>query len=118
MRCAPVSTMPAGTTAFCSGKRIEERLRRDAEGRELGVAELDEDLLVLHAVEIDLGDARHLEKLLPQRLRDALQLRIVGAIAGQHVEDEIDVAVFVVDVRADEVGGQLGRRSSSFLRSW
>ena len=39
-------------------QRIEERLRRNAERRELGVAELDEDLLVLDAIEIDLGDAR------------------------------------------------------------
>ena len=42
-----------------AGERIEQGLRRDAEGRELGVAELDEDLLVLHAVEVDLGHARH-----------------------------------------------------------
>ena len=39
------------------GERIEQRLRRDAERRQLGVRELDEDPLVLGAVEIDLGDA-------------------------------------------------------------
>ena len=88
-------------------QRIEQGLRRNAEGRELGVAELDEDPLVLHAVEVDLGDARHLQEPLAQPLGDLLQLRVVGAVAGQHVEDRIDVAVFVVDVRADEVAGQL-----------
>jgi len=41
------------------GQRIEQRLRRDAEGGELGVAELDEDALVLLAQDLDLRDIRH-----------------------------------------------------------
>ena len=48
-----------------------------------------------------------LQEPLAQRLGDLLELRVVGAVAGQHVEDGIDVAVLVVDVRADQVAGQL-----------
>ena len=71
------------------------------------MAELDEDLLVLHAVEIDLGDAVHLEQLLAHGFGHALQLRVVGAVGGQHVEDGIDVAVFVVDAGPDQVCWQV-----------
>ena len=107
-RCAPVSTVPAGTTAFCFASEFEDRLRGNAERRQLGVAELDEDLLVLDAVEVDLGDVGDLEQLLAHGLGDLLQLRVVGAVAGQRIEDRIDVAVFVVDVGADEAGRQVG----------
>ena len=55
--------------AFCLRERIEQRLRRNSERRQLGMRELDEDLLVLGAVEIDLGDARHLEEAAGAGLR-------------------------------------------------
>ncbi len=90
----------------------------DAERGELGVAELDEDPLVLHAVEVDLGHPVDLEQALAQAFRHALQLGVVGAWAGQHVEDGIDVAVFVVDGRGRDAGRQVGRTSSIFLRIW
>ena len=79
------------------------------------MAELDEDLLVLHAVEVDLDGARHLEEPLPEPLRHRLELRVVGALAGEHVEDRVDVAVLVVDVRADEVARQLGPQIAELL---
>src|SRR6202012_4621659 len=62
------------------GERIEQRLRRDAERRELGVRELDEDALVLRAVDVDLGDAGHFQQPLTQAFGRLLQLRIVGAV--------------------------------------
>jgi hypothetical protein len=50
-----------GRDVVLLGQRIEQRLRRDAERRQLGVRELDEDAFFLGAVEIDLGDAGHLQ---------------------------------------------------------
>ncbi len=43
------------------GERVEQRLRGDAEGGELGVRELDIDALVLVTVEIDFGNPRHFQ---------------------------------------------------------
>ena len=65
------------------------------------------DLFVLRAVEVDLGDILHLEQALAERFGDLFHLRIVGAIGGEHIEDRIDVAVFVVDGGTDQAGGQV-----------
>ena len=97
------------------GQRIEQRLRRDAERRQLGVRELDEDPLVLGAVEIDLGDARHLQQPLAHAFGGLLQLRVVGAVAGHHVEDGIDVAEFVVDDGTEQTGRQLALHVGQLL---
>ena len=69
----------------------------------LACRELDEDLLVLRAVEVDFGDVLDLEKPLAKRLGDLLHLRVVGAVGREHVENRVDVAVLVIDVRADQV---------------
>ena len=114
-RCDEVSTTPAGATAFCLASEFEQRLRRDAERCELRMREFDVDLLVLHAVEVDLDDVRNLQRLLAQRVGDLLQLRVVRAVAGQHVEDRIDVAVFVVDDRADHALRQLALHVDELL---
>ena len=97
------------------GKRIEQRLRRDAERRQLGVRELDEDALVLGAVEVDLGDARHLQQPLAHAFGGLLQLRVVGAVAGHHVEDGIDVGEFVIDDRAEQACRQLALHVDQLL---
>ena len=73
----------------------------------LALREFDEDLLVLRAVQIDLGDVLDLEQALAERLGDLLHLRIVGAVGGEHVEDRIDVAVLVIDRRPDQSGRQI-----------
>ena len=114
-RCEEVSTVPAGRDVVLLGERIEQRLRRDAERRQLGVRELDEDPLVLGAVEIDLGDAGHLQQPLAHAFGGLLQLRVVGAVAGHHVEDGIDVAEFVVDDRAEQARGQLALHVGELL---
>ena len=72
--------MPAGTTAFCLASELNICCGRDAERRQLGVRELDVDLLVLRAVEIDLGDVLDLQQALAQSLGDLLHLRVVGAV--------------------------------------
>ena len=97
------------------GERIEQRLRRNPERRQLGMRELDIDLLVLGAVEIDLGDAGHLQQPLPQAFGGLFQLRVVGAVAGHHVEDRIDVAEFVVDDGAEQAGGKLALHVGKLL---
>ena len=97
------------------GERIEQRLRRDAERRQLGMRELDEDLLVLGAVEVDLGDVRHLQQPLAHAFGGLLQLRVVGAVAGHHVEDGIDVAEFVVDDGTEQAGRQLALHVGELL---
>jgi hypothetical protein len=90
-------------------------LRRDAERCQLGVREFDEDALVLGAVEIDLGHARHLQEPLAHAFGGLLQLRIVGAVAGHHVEDRIDVAEFIVDHGAEQARRQLALHVGQFL---
>ncbi len=107
--------MPAGVTLFCLASRVEQRLRPDAERRQLGVRELDEDALVLGAVEIDLGDAGHLQQPLAHAFGGLLQLRIVGAVAGHHIEDGIDVGEFVVDGRPEQACGQLALHVGELL---
>ena len=96
-------------------QRIEDGLRRNSKGGELGVAEFDEDPLVLHTVEIDLGHVLHLEQLLAHGLGHALELRKVGAVGGQRVEDGVDIAVFVIDVGADHLRGQVGADIAQLL---
>ena len=48
------------------------------------------------------GDAGHLQQPLAQTFGGLLQLRIVGAVAGHHVKDRIDVGEFVVDDRTEQ----------------
>jgi len=86
------------------GERVEQRLRRDPQGRQLGMRELDEDLFVLGAVEIDLGDSRHLQEPLAHAFGGLFQLRVIGAVAGHHIENRIDVAEFVVDDGTEQIG--------------
>ncbi len=100
--------MPAGTTLFCLASRDPER-------RQLGMRKLDEDPFVLGAVEIDLGDAGHLQKPLAHAFGGLFQLRIVGAIAGHHIENGIDVAEFVVDDGAEQIGRKLGLHVNQLL---
>ena len=100
------------------GERIEQRLRRDPERRQLGMRELDVDLLVLGAVEIDFRHSRHLQQPLAHAFGGLFQLRVVGAVAGHHVEDGIDVGEFVVDDGAEQIRPEAAPcTSASFLRS-
>jgi hypothetical protein len=94
---------------------VEDRLRCDAESRELRVAELHVDLRILDAVEVHLGDAGHLQEPLAQGLGHGFQLGVVGAVARHHVEDRIHVAELVVDVRADKIARQIGAEIGELL---
>ena len=67
-------TRPAAATAFCCGSVCEDLRGLDAERGELGVRHLDEDLLVLLADEVDLGDAGHAQQLGADAVAEVLQL--------------------------------------------
>ena len=53
---------------------VEDGLGRDAERGQLAVAELDEDALLAHADDIDLGDALRAQQALAHDLRVILEL--------------------------------------------
>ena len=89
------------------GDAVEHLLRRDAEGRELGVAELDEDLLRLVADEIDLVDVGDAQQALADILGDHLEVGEGEAVRGEHVDCRIDVAVLVVEIRTGDAGRQV-----------
>ena len=71
MRSAEVSTEPAGDDGVLLGDAVEDLLRGDAERGELGVAELDEDVLGLLADDVDLVDVGDPQQLLADVLGDA-----------------------------------------------
>ena len=96
----------AGHDGVLPGHAVEDLLRREAERRELGVAELDEDALRALADDVDLVDVGHAQQALADVFGARLQLGQRQAVGGQHVERRIDVAVFVVEVRADDPGRQ------------
>ncbi len=104
-----------GIDRILLGQRIEDRLWRDAERRELGVRELDIDLLVLHAVQVHLGNVGDFQQPLPHAFGDGLELGVIGAVAGHHVEDGIDVAVFIIDVRTNQAARQIALDVDQFL---
>ena len=104
-----------GRDVVLLGQRIEQRLRRDAERRQLGMREFDEDTLVLVAVEINLGDTRHLQQPLAHAFGSLLELRVVSAVAGHHVQNGIDVGEFVVDGRPEQACWQLALHVGDLL---
>jgi hypothetical protein len=101
MRSAEVSTEPPGITAFCLAT-----LSKICWG-ELGVAELDEDLLRPLADDVDFVDVRHAQQALADVLGAGLEVGEAHAVGGEHVERGIDVAVLVVEVRAGDAGREL-----------
>ncbi len=89
----------AGDDGVLPGDAVEDLLRRDAERGELGVAELDEDLLRPLADDVDLVDVGNAQQPLADVLGTRLELGEAQAVGGEHVERGIDVAVFVVEIR-------------------
>ncbi len=79
---------------------VENGLRRDAERRQLAMAEFDEDALLAHADDIDLGDTGRAQQALAHDLGIVLELGERHVRARQHVDGGIDVAVLVVEERA------------------
>ena len=105
----------AGHDRVLLGDAVEDLLRRDAERGELGVAELDEDFLRLLADDVDLVDVGHAQQALADVLGARLELGEAQPVGGQHVDRRIDVAVFVVEVRADDAGRQIASDVADLL---
>ncbi len=81
--------------------------RRDAEGGETLVRELDVHALALPAEHVHLLDHRHPEQAPLDVLGDVAEFRLADAVALDGVHQVVHVAVFVVEDRADDAFGQL-----------
>jgi hypothetical protein len=69
----------------------------------------------LRAVQIDFGDVFNLQQALAKSLGDLFHLGVVGALGREHIEDRIDIAVFVIDRRANQARGQIVFDVADFL---
>ena len=118
MRSALVSMRARGRHGILARHAVENGLGRDAERRQLAVAELDEDALLAHADDVDLGDALRAQQALAHDLRIILELGERDVGARQHVDGGVDVAVLVVEEGPCTPCGSVGRLSLSFLRTW
>ena len=87
-------------------QRLLHRRQRHAQRGELGVAQLDPDLLVLQADQVDLADVGCALQFQLDALGIVLQHRVVEALAGQRVDVAEGVAEFVVEERTDHAFGQ------------
>ena len=99
--------MPAGVTLFCLASESNSACGVMPSVASLAWLNSTIDALVLDAVEVDLGNPRHFQEPLAETFGGLLQLRIVGAVAGHHVEDGVDVGEFVIDDGAQNARGQL-----------
>ena len=97
-------------------ERGEDVAGADAERRQPGIGELDEDAFRALAQDIDLLDARHMQQALAQSFRPRAVSRrggMPGAFDG--IEREGDVGVFVVDERAHGALRQVARLVAQLL---
>jgi hypothetical protein len=97
----------AGDDGVLLGHAVEDLLGRHAEGGELGVAELDENFLRSLADDVDLVDVGDPQQALADVLGASLEFGEAQAIGGKHIERRVDVAVFVVEVRAADTRRKL-----------
>ena len=82
-------------------------LCRHAEGCQLGIGELDEDLFGSLTEDVDLLDAGHMQEVLADHLGLPHQLAHRHALGLQRVEGEAHVRIFVVDEGAEDAGRQI-----------
>ena len=83
---SPVSSAPAGLTAFCALQRRDQRRAVDAEARQLLGRELDKDLLVLRAEQLDLRHVRNLQQARADVLDIVAQFAVGEAVGGEAVD--------------------------------
>src|SRR3954469_6697262 len=96
----------AGDHGILPADAVEDLLRREAERRELGVAEFNEDALWPLADDIYLVDIGYAEQPLTDVLCARLEICEREAVGTEHVQGRIHIAVFVVEVRAVNSGRQ------------
>src|SRR6185437_1954482 len=97
------------------GDAVEDLLRGYAEGGELCVAELDENLLWALTDDIHLVDVGNAQQGLADVLCPRLELGEAQAVRRQHVDDGIDVSVLVVEIGADDAGRQIASDVANLL---
>ena len=85
----------------------DDVLCRHAEGCQLGIGELDEDLFGSFAEDVDLLDAGHMQQVLADRLGLPHQLAHRHALGLERIKGEADVRIFVVDEGAEDAGRQV-----------
>ena len=106
-RSPRVSIEPRGQHAVLAPQAFGDRQRRDAERGEPLVRELDVDTFGLLAEDVDLLDHRHLQQAPLDVFGDVGELGVADAVALDGIEQAVDVAVLVVEDRADDAFGQL-----------
>ncbi len=89
----------------------------EAERGELIGRELEVDLLVLRADEIDLGDVGNAQQLVADAIDLVAQLAHAEAVGGKGVDQRIGVAELVVEERPAMPSGSVLRMSPTFLRT-
>ena len=87
-------------------QRGDQRRAVDAQAGELLHRELDEDLLVLRAQDLDLRDVGHVQQLRADVLDIVAKLAMGEAVGGEAVDDPEGVAELVVEARPDDARGQ------------
>ena len=95
-----------GTDRVLRPERRDQRRPVDAEAGELRHRELDEDLLVLGADELDLRHVRNLQQARADVLDIVAQLAVGEAVGGEAVDQAEGVAEIVVEAGSDHAGGQ------------
>src|SRR5690606_19735758 len=87
-------------------QRLLYRRQRQAEGGQLGVGQLDPDLLVLQPDQFDLADVLDPLQLQLQPVGVVLEHGVVEAIAGQRIDVAESGAEFIVEERPLDTGRQ------------
>ena len=95
-----------GTDRVLRPQRRDQRRPVDAEAGELRDRELDEDLLVLGADELDLRHVRNLQQARADVLDIIAQLAVGEAVGGEAVNQAEGVAEVVVEAGSDHAGRQ------------
>ena len=80
-------------------QRLQQLRNVEAHGGELLGGELEVDLLVLRADQIDLGNVGNAEQLAAQTLGMVAQLAMGKAVRGQGEDERIGVAELVIEER-------------------
>ena len=89
---------------------LEDRTELERREARLGqplVLVVDEDPLVLRAVDVDLGDVIEPQQVVAHRVGNLLEIGVRVAVSGQRDDDPEDVAQLVVDERPDRAVRQI-----------
>ena len=98
--------MPAGACRVLSGKRGLDGLWRDIALSQHPRRDLDKELFVLSAEQINFAHARHTQEDVARIPREVPQLRISEAFAGESVKRDVGIAELIVEEWSQHTGRQ------------